>query len=37
MVEFATKGAQQESLQKTPFMLDHGQHPLNLMSIQTHS
>ncbi len=37
MVEFAINDAWQESTRETPFMLNHGQHPLNPMSLQTHS
>lgn len=37
MVEFAINDAWQESAHETPVMLNHGQHPLNPMSLQTHS
>ena len=37
MVEFAINDAWQESTHETPFMLHHGQHTLNPMSLQTHS
>ena len=37
MVEFAINDAWQESTHDTPFMLSHGQHPLNPKSLQTHS
>jgi len=37
MVEFAINDAWQESVHETPFMLTYGQHPLNLLSLQTHS
>ena len=37
MIEFAVNDAWQESVQETPFMLNYGQHPLNFLSMQTHS
>ena len=37
MAEFAINNAWQESVQETPFMLNSGQHPLDVMSLQTHS
>ena len=37
MAEFAINDAWQESVQETPFMLNYGQHPLNFLSLQTHS
>ena len=37
MVEFAINDAWQESTHETPFVLNYGQHPLNPMSLQTHS
>jgi len=37
MAEFAINDAWQESVQETPFMLTYGQHPLNFLSLQTHS
>ena len=37
MAEFAINDAWQESVKATPFMLNYGQHPLNFLSVQTHS
>ena len=37
MAEFAINDAWQESVKETPFMLNYGQHPLNFLSVQTHS
>ena len=37
MAEFAINDAWHESVQETPFMLNHGQHPLNFLSLQTHA
>ena len=37
MVDFAINDAWQDSTHDTPFMLSYGQHPLNTMSLQTHS
>ena len=36
-VEFAINDSWQESTQETPFMLNYGQHPLNALSLDTHS
>ena len=37
MAEFAINDTWQESVQQTPFMLNYGQHPLNFLTLQTHS